>query len=81
MFSVQQTKRVTQVAGKGRRWHIGNDSQEMSQCIKKKPQHSCFPVNIAKFLRTPILKNIFERMILTVSSSTSNHLLVFIMNL
>ena len=23
----------------------------------------CFPVNIAKFLRTPILKNIFERLL------------------
>ena len=26
--------------------------------IKNKPQHSCFPVNIVKFLTTPILKNI-----------------------
>ena len=24
--------------------------------IKKRLQHSCFPVNIAKFVRTPILK-------------------------
>ena len=27
-------------------------------------QHTCFPVNIAKFLRTPILKNICERLLL-----------------
>ena len=26
--------------------------------IKKRLQHSCFPVNIARFLSTPILKNI-----------------------
>ena len=26
---------------------------------KKRIQHSCFPVNIAKFLRAPILKNIY----------------------
>ena len=27
-------------------------------------QHACFPVNIAKFLKTPILKNICERLLL-----------------
>ena len=32
--------------------------------IKKRLQHRCFPVNIAKFLRTPILKNICERLLL-----------------
>ena len=26
--------------------------------IKKRFRHRCFPVNIAKFLRTPILENI-----------------------
>ena len=30
--------------------------------IKKKLQHRYFPVNITKFLRTPILKNICERL-------------------
>ena len=33
--------------------------------IKKRLQHRCVPVNIAKFLRTPILKNIWERLLLT----------------
>ena len=33
--------------------------------IKKRFQHSCFPVNIAKFLRTSILKNISERLLFT----------------
>ena len=30
--------------------------------IKKRLQHRCFPVNIAKFLRTSILRNICERL-------------------
>ena len=29
-------------------------------------QHRCFPVNIAKFLRTPILKNICQRLLLVI---------------
>ena len=32
----------------------------------------CFPVNIAKFLRTPILKNICERLFLKISISVTN---------
>ena len=32
--------------------------------IKKRLQHMCFAVNIAKFLRAPILKNICERLLL-----------------
>ena len=32
----------------------------------KRDQHKCFPVNIAKFLRITILKNICERLPLTV---------------
>ena len=31
-----------------------------------------FPVNIAKFLRTPILKNIFERLLLKIRTSVTN---------
>ena len=31
-------------------------------------QHRCFPVNLAKFLRTPILKNICERLLLKIST-------------
>ena len=31
---------------------------------KKRPQLKCFPVNIAKFLRTPILKNTCEELFL-----------------
>ena len=32
--------------------------------LKKRLQHKCFPVNIVKFLKTPILKNIYERLLL-----------------
>ena len=32
--------------------------------IKKALQHRCFPVKFAKFLRTPILKNICERLLM-----------------
>ena len=32
--------------------------------IKKRLQHRCFPVNIAKFLSTSILKNICVRLLL-----------------
>ena len=31
--------------------------------IKKRPKHRCFPVNNAKFLRLPILKNICQRVL------------------
>ena len=34
------------------------------QLYWKRLQHRCFPVNIAKFLRTPILKNIYQRLLL-----------------
>ena len=39
-------------------------------------QHRRFPVNIVKFLRTPILKNICERLLLIFSSNEEQHLLV-----
>ena len=32
--------------------------------IKKRLRHRCFPANIAKFLSTPILKNICKRLLL-----------------
>ena len=32
--------------------------------IKKRHQHGYFPVNIAKYLRKPMLKNICERLLL-----------------
>ena len=35
--------------------------------LKKKLWHSCFPVNFAKLLRTPILKNICKRLLMSLS--------------
>ena len=35
--------------------------------IKKRLQHRCFAVNIAKFLRTPILKNVCKRLLLILN--------------
>ena len=45
---------------------------DMKSCniIKKRHQHKCFPVNIAKFLRTPILKNICEVLLLYLLEHT-----------
>ena len=37
--------------------------------FKKRLQHGCVPINIAKFLRTPILKNICERLLLASTMS------------
>ena len=34
--------------------------------IKKRLQHKCFPVNIPKFLRTPILKNICRHLLRSI---------------
>ena len=39
---------------------------QLSNFIKKRLQHRCFPVIIAKFLRIPILKNICERLLLFI---------------
>ena len=41
--------------------------------IKNRHQHKCFPMNIAKFLRTPILKNIWERLLPKVAFYKCNH--------
>ena len=36
----------------------------LATLLKNRKWHRCFPVNFAKFLRTPILKNISERLVL-----------------
>ena len=57
----QQLSLSNTVAGLLKAWNF----------IKKRFQHRCFPVNTAKFSRAPILKNIFERLLWSFSSSTS----------
>ena len=42
--------------------------------IKKRLQHSCFPVKFAKLLRTPNLKNICERLLLCRPAILAFHL-------
>ena len=37
-----------------------------SNFIKKRLQHRCFPAKFAKFLKTSILKNIWERLLLSL---------------
>ena len=39
--------------------------------IKKRLQRRCFPVNIGKLLRTPVLKNICERLLLNEKKLTN----------
>ena len=41
--------------------------------IKKRPQHRCFPVNIAKFLILPILKNICKRLLFNFFNGSLLH--------
>ena len=46
--------------------------------FKKRLWHSCFPVNFAKFLRTPFLQNSSGRLFLNIEISYINHKTVFI---
>ena len=39
---------------------------EPASFLEKRLQNKCFPVKFAKFLRTPILKNICKRVLLEV---------------
>ena len=47
-------------------------SLQFCNFIKKRLQHGCFPMNIAKFLRTPVLKNICERLFDRFPTWTNN---------
>ena len=44
---------------------VGLSIQQTCNFVKKRVQHRCFPVNIAEFLKTPILRNVCERLRLT----------------
>ena len=48
---------------------------------KKRLQHRCFSVNIAKFLRTPILKNNCERLLLNEHCSVWENAVSFLFQL
>ena len=47
-----------------RRYSVKKDIFKNLNFIKKRPQHRCFWVKFAKLLKTPILKNISERLLL-----------------
>ena len=40
------------------------ENTSVGDFIEKRPQHICFPVNIVKLLRTPILKHSYELLLL-----------------
>ena len=46
--------------------------------VKKRLWHRCFPVNFANFLRTPLLQNTFERLLLSFAADTVILLTFFI---
>ena len=74
LFSVQVHSREIQINLGSVVYSRTNDALtfSLSNCfqvcnfIKKRLQHRCFPVNIAKFLKTPNLKNIWERLLMHV---------------
>ena len=49
-----------------------NAGLQSSNFIKKRLQYRIFSVNIAKFLRTPVLKNICERLFQSFPTWTNN---------
>ena len=52
--------------GKQLCWSLFNKIAGLKTCnfVKNRLQHNCFPVNIAKFLRAPILRNLYKRLFL-----------------
>ena len=56
---------------------LKNFAKKTGQLYYKRLQHMCFPVNIAKLLRTTILKNISDRLLLNSFklSQTENEIL------
>ena len=67
---VRRTKRsvlnnFANFTGKHLCWSLFLIKLQACHFIKKRFRHRCFPVNTAKFLRTPILKNIYKRLFLT----------------
>ena len=55
-------KNVTIFTGKYLCWSLFFNKEILSNFIKKMLKHRCFLVNIAEFLGSPVLKNIYERL-------------------
>ena len=66
MFYIKRTvlKNFATFTGKHLCWNL--KALRPATLLKKRLQHRCFPVNIAKFLRTPTLKNICKRLLLSI---------------
>ena len=47
-------------------YSLENNCVRVTCVIKKRLQHRCFPVNVAKFLRAPILNNICQQLLLLI---------------
>ena len=52
--------------GKHLCWSLFLIKLQACKFIEKRLQHWCFPLHVRKFLRTPILKNISERLLLII---------------
>ena len=52
--------------GKHLWWSLFLIKSQACRFIEKRIQHWCFPLHVRKFLRTPILKNISERLLLII---------------
>ena len=50
--------------GKDLCWSIFLIKLQACKFIEKRLRHWCFPLHVGKFLKTPILKNISERLLL-----------------
>ena len=58
-------KNLAMITGKHLCWCVFfNENASLEPCnfLKKRLQHRCSPVIVAKYLRTPVLKNICERL-------------------
>ena len=58
--------------GKHLCWSLFLIKLQACKFIEKRLQHWCFPLHVKKFLRTPILKNIRERLLLIILLVLSN---------
>ena len=63
-FKIGVLINFTKFTGKHLCWSLflsKSPGLEAFNFIKKRLQHRCFPVNFVKFIKTPILKNIYKR--------------------
>ena len=65
-FSGDVLKNFVIFTGKHLCWSLFLIKLQACKFIEKRLQHWCFPLRVRKFLRTPILKNISERLLLIV---------------